>query len=103
MTVLALTPKRGEAFPCDGYFAEGTLFLSPLFLHDFPEAMDRLQAVRGKEILPHGVLPEEAAARLTACGALKKDPDGELHWIASIHAPRPLHEIRPQLSGDEYI
>ncbi len=103
MTVLALTPKRGEAFPYDAYFAEGTLFLSPAFLRDFPGAAEHLQAVRGKEILPSGILPEAAAARLTACGALRTDPDGGLRWIHSVHAPRPLDEIRPQLSGDEYI
>ena len=103
MTVLALTPKRGEPFPYDAFFAEGTLFLSPAFLEAFPDALARLQAARGKEILPPGALPPEAAARLAACGALKEEPGGVFRWIRPVHAPRPLDDVKPMLAGDEYI
>lgn len=103
MTVLALTPARGEPYPYDGYFAEGTLLLSPAFLRDFPDALSSLRAVRGKEVLPANALSMEALARLETCGALKKGPDGVYRWIRSVHAAEPLHDVKPMLTGDEYI
>ncbi|MBQ6382019.1 MAG: hypothetical protein IJJ42_00275 [Clostridia bacterium] len=103
MTVLPLTPRRGNPFPYDAFFAEGTLFLSPAFLRDWPDALSRLQAVTGQEELPPGVLPGEAAARLEACGVLNREPDGSLRWVRSVHAPRLLNDVRPMLSGDEYV
>ena len=102
MTVLALTPRRGEPFPYDAFFAEGTLFLSPAFLRDFPDAAGKLEAVLGQETLPPGILSPAAEARLEACGALESDGTGGKRWIRAIHAARPLDGIRPMLSGDEY-
>lgn len=104
MTVLALTPRRETLFPYDAYFAGGTLYLSPDFLKDHPDAMDALQAAAGDSpLLPDGVLCREACARLVRCGVLEEDEAGTLCWIASVHAPRPLDAVRPMRSGDWYI
>ena len=103
MTVMALTPVRGVPYPYDGYFAEGTLYLSPAFLRDFPDALHQLKTALGRETLPEGLLPKAAAERLIACGALQKDEHGGLRWIRSVHAPRPLNDVRPMLTGDEYV
>lgn len=103
VTALALTPARGEPYPYDGYFAEGTLFLSPAFMRDFPEAAAALEKVKGLETLPPGTLEKEAEARLEFSGALKRDGNGGYRWIRSVHAPRPLNGIEPMLTGDEYV
>lgn len=103
MTVLALTPARNRPFPHDAYFAEGTLFLSPAFLVDFPGSLDRLRAVEGQELLPEGTLPPPALERLEAAGVLRRDPEGACRWIHAVHASRGLDQVLPMLSGDEYI
>lgn len=103
MTVMALTPVRGVSYPYDGYFAEGTLFLSPAFLNDYPDALEKLKSAEGQDTLPKGLLPDAAEERLLACGVLEKQADGDLGWIRSIHAPRLLHDVRPMLTGDEYV
>lgn len=103
MTVLALTPARGNPYPYDGYFAEGTLFLSPAFLRDYPCALEKLAAVEGLDVLPPDLLEAEAAERLINSGVLRRDEKGALRWIASIHAPRLLNDVKPMLTGDEYM
>ena len=103
MTVLALTPVRNRPWPYDAYFAEGTLFLSPGFLRDYPDSLALLQGAEGLETLPEGLLPAPALERLEASGVLKKGPAGEFRWISPVHAPRPLDQVLPMLSGDEYI
>ncbi len=102
MTVLALTPVRGCPFPYDGYFAEGTLYLSPAFLKDYPDALERLKEVLGREELPCGVLSREAEERLLACGVLRRTGGDRPAWITSLHEKRPLNDVRPMLSGDDY-
>ncbi len=102
MTVLALTPVRGDPFPYDGYFSEGILYLSPSFLKDFPEAVKSLRTVLGREDLPEGTLPKDARERLISCGALKRKGDGRLCWIRSVHARRSLDDVRPMMTGDVY-
>ena len=101
--MLALTPVRNRPFPHDAYFAEGTLFLSPAFLADFPGSLDRLRAVEGQELLPEGTLPPPALERLEAAGVLRQDPEGACRWIHAVHASRGLDQVLPMLSGDEYI
>ena len=103
MTVLALTPVRNRPWPYDAYFAEGTLFLSPGFLRDYPDSLALLRGAEGLEVLPEGLLPAPALERLEASGVLKKGPAGEFRWISPVHAPRPLDQVLPMLSGDEYI
>ncbi len=103
MTVLAMTPERNNPYPYDAYFAEGILFLSPSFLRDYPDAADRLETVKDLDTLPSGVLPETAEKRLEACGALVRGSGGSLRWAVSVHAPKPLSEVKPMLTGDEYI
>ncbi len=102
MTVLSFTPVRGDPFPYDGFFAEGTLYLSPDFLRCFPGALEDLQRARGLDVLPTGILPPEAEERLLACGVLRKGDGGGLCWIRSVHAPRALNDVKPMLTGDEY-
>lgn len=104
MTVLALTPRRREPFPYDAYFAGGVLYLSPGFLADFPQTLEALRAAVGDSpVLPDGILCEEARARLARCGVLETDENGVLRWIASVHAPRPLDDVRVMASGDWYV
>ena len=98
-----MTPVRGVPCPYDGYFAEGTLFLSPAFLRDYPDAPEKLKSAEGQDTLPEGLLTDAAAERLLICGVLEKQADGALHWIRSVHAPRLLHDVRPMLTGDEYV
>ncbi len=104
MTVLALTPRRETAFPYDAYFAEGNLYLSPQFLQDFPQSMEALYRARSShDLLPTGVLCGEAVERLLECGVLERKADGTLHWIHSVHALRPLNEVRRMASEDWYV
>lgn len=104
MTVLALTPRRETPYPYDGYFAGGTLYLSPSFLQAFPEALDALSSTVGEsDELPQGLLPPQAVERLLGAGVLKRDEAGVCRWIASVHAPRPLDEVRPMTAADWYI
>ncbi len=104
MTVLALTPRRKALFPYDAYFACGVLYLSPGFAADFPQALGALRAAVGDSpVLPDGVLCAQARARLLRCGVLEKDENGGLRWIASVHAPRPLDDVRMMAGGDWYV
>ena len=104
MTVLALTPRRGTAFPYEGYFAGGTLYLSPDFLAAFPGALAALHsAVGANDALPEGLLPGEAVERLLRAGVLQRDGQGGYRWIASVHAPRPLDDARPMTAADWYV
>ena len=34
---------------------------------------------------------------------LTPDQDGALRWIHSVHAPRPLDDVRPMASADWYV
>lgn len=103
LSVLAMTPYRRCRFPRDAHMAGGTLYLSPDFLRDFPEAMDALAGVVGESgVLPEGTLCPEAACRLVNSGVLKPGEDGALHWIPNVHAPRPLDSVKPMLTGDWY-
>ena len=103
MCILALTPYRRCLFPRDAYFAGGTLFLAPQFLQDFPGIMDTLLGCTGEsDLLPAGVLPPEAERRLLKSGVLFESDGGALRWIKSIHAPRPLDDVKPMLTGDWY-
>lgn len=102
MTVLALTPVRGDPFPYDGYFAEDTLFLSPAFLRDYPDALARLRAAEGGGTLAPGTLPESALKRLAACGVLIKEESGAYRWIRTVHAGGRMGRVKPMLTGDEY-
>lgn len=103
MVVMALTPYRRCLFPRDAYFAGGTLFLAPQFLQDFPGIMNVLSSCVGdSDVLPAGKLCAEAEQRLLKSGVLFESEDGTLHWIKSIHAPRPLDDVKPMLTGDWY-
>lgn len=103
MCILALTPYRRCRFPYDAYFAGGTLFLSPQFLSDFPGSMEILQSLVGDSgVLPHGALCPEAQQRLLRCGVLHEAADHTLRWSKSIHAPRPLDDVKQMLTGDWY-
>lgn len=103
MTVLALTPRRETLFPYDGYFAEGVLFLAPGFIRDFPEALPALRSLSGEsEQLPAGLLCEAAEKRLLQAGVLRRQ-GASLCWIHSVHAPRPLADVKEMTSGDWYI
>lgn len=104
MTILALTPRREAGYPYDAYFAGGTLYLAPQFLRDFPQAEEALRgAAGGSGVLPQGALCEEAVERLLGCGVLRRGQDGALRWIHSVHAPRPLDDVRPMASADWYV
>lgn len=102
MTVLALTPYRRCLYPRDAYFAGGCLYLAPGFMEDFPGILDALLSVVGDSgILPSGTIPQAAQQRLLAAGVLK-EREGRLRWLLSVHAPRPLDNVRPMLTGDWY-
>ena len=103
MTELALSPVRRTLYPYDAYFAGGVLFLSPTFMSECPEAEPALKALDPEaRQVPQGALPARVQQRLEACGALQRDESG-LYWVASVHAPRPLHDIKPIATGDWYI
>lgn len=102
-TVLALTPHRNCRFPRDAHMAGGVLYLAPRFLEDFPDAMNALLgAVGDSPVLPEGILCPQAAERLVKSAVLTRDADGTLRWIPSVHAPRPLEDVKPMLTGDWY-
>lgn len=103
MTVLALTPYRKQLFPRDAYFAGGTLYLSPQFIRDFPQAPEQLlRFVSDNSLFCADLLDPRAVTRLLDAGVLKAEADGTLYWISSVHAPRPLNDVKPMLSGDWY-
>ena len=103
LCVLAVTPYRRNRFPRDAHMAGGCLYLAPQFLEDFPEAMDALLACVGdSSLLPENALCPEAAERLLKAGVLTRDAQGDLRWIPNVHAPRPLDDVKPMLTGDWY-
>ena len=103
MTVLALTPERHNPYPYDAYFAGGVLYLSPLLVKDLPDLPEILTAQVGDSpLLEDGLLPPEAVLRLERSGVLEKDGEQWL-WIPSVHAPRPLHDVKIMSAGDQYI
>ena len=61
------------------------------------------EAAGGSGVLPQGALCEEAVERLLGCGVLRRGQDGALRWIHSVHAPRPLDDVRPMASADWYV
>ena len=46
--------------------------------------------------------PPEKPPELIA-GVLRRGQDGALRWIHSVHAPRPLDDVRPMASADWYV
>ena len=60
-------------------------------------------AAGGSGVLPQGALCEEAVERLLGCGVLRRGQDGALRWLHSVHAPRPLDDVRPMASADWYV
>lgn len=104
MVVLAMAPHRNVQFPYDAYFAEGTLFLSPEFLNEYPSALEKLQSLSGdEEVLEENIIEKGAIERLANCGVIKHNSTGKWVWIKSVHAPRPLDGVKPMASGDTYI
>lgn len=104
MVVLALAPHRNKQYPYDAYYAEGTLFLAPQFLNDFPTALESLQSLSGEDYdLPENLLDEKALERLADCGAIKKNDSNVWQWIKTVHALKPLDGVKPMASGDTYI
>ncbi len=101
MTVLALTPYRRNEFPYDAYFANGTLYLSPGFISDFPKAKGVLEASIGEDTVPEKKLGKACIKRLENSGVIKKHGD-HFYWIKSIHAPRRLDDVKIMLEGDWY-
>ena len=87
--------------PYDAYFAGGTLYLSPDFQRDFPQAADLLAACAGADEVPVDRLPPRAAERLAACGVTCQE-NGRTVWISSVHAPRRLDRVCPMAAGDWY-
>lgn len=103
LNILALSPHRNCEFPLDAYMAGGSLYLSPKFMADFPDAMDILKAAVGSNpYFDETVLSHEAVARLMQFGALQRDEEGRLKWCHNVHAPRPLDDVKPMLTGDWY-
>ena len=103
MCVLALTPYRKCRFPRDAHMAGGSLYLAPQFLADFPEAMDALRSSVGESrYLNEKLLCPGAIERLIRSGVLFRNDRGYLQWIPNVHAPRPLDDVKPMLSGDWY-
>lgn len=103
LCVMALTPYRRCRFPRDAHMAGGCLYLAPQFLADFPGVMEALQGAVGDD--PHlaeGIIPPEAADRLVQSCVLIREESGALRWIPNVHAPRPLDDVKPMLSGDWY-
>lgn len=104
MTVLALTPRKETPYPYEAFFAGGVLYLSPDFLNDFPDAIDRLNAILGDEDLVfEKILSSPALQRLVQSGVLQKDINGHLRWVHSVHAPHTLEAVRPMSTADWYI
>lgn len=98
----ALTPHRGDPHPHPAYFAHGVLWLAPAFAAANPGLLERLrQAVSRDDLVPEGLLGAAEAAALRAAGVLV-EREGHLHWLASVHAPRPLDGVEVQGAGDGY-
>lgn len=90
--------------PTNAYFAGGTLVPGAAVSAGFPQAEEALRgAAGGSGVLPQGALCEEAVERLLGCGVLRRGQDGALRWIHSVHAPRPLDDVRPMASADWYV
>lgn len=104
MCVAALTPHRFNRYPYDAYFAEGTLYLSPELIDEFPYLMELLQneCRKASDKLEQGIVPKEVADRFISVGVLN-EKDGELYWLKSVHAPCPLKEVLKMAGGDWYI
>lgn len=103
LCVMALSAHRECLFPRDAHMAGGTLYLSPDYLRDFPDALEALSGAVGESgVLQRGVLSPEGEERLVKSGVLKRDETGVLRWIPNVHAPRPLDSVKPMLSGDWY-
>lgn len=103
MCVAALTPFRQNLHPHDAYLNEGTLYLSPALLKQFPELLGQLSSLCGGERLPDNAgISDEAIRRLTHADVLIPR-DGGLYWLPSVHAPRPLDRVLPMSEGDWYI
>lgn len=100
----ALRPYRRNAHPYEAYFAEGTLYLSPALLRDFPDAPDRLAPCVGNPegLLPEGLLPAALLERLQKSHVLTAR-GGTLYWKPSVHAPCPLAAVSPMAEGDWYV
>jgi hypothetical protein len=96
MQVYALTPVRREPYPYAAYFAEGTLFLAPTVLAQYPNAVEILkaQSQTGPEGVPEGLV------QILRDSHVVTETDGGLKWKASVHAPTPLADVRPMASGD---
>lgn len=103
LNILALSPHRNCGFPRDAYMSGGCLYLSPRFMEDFPDAMEILRASVGDNCrFNESVLCPKAVDRLIESGALHRDQFGGLKWCPNVHAPRPLDDVKPMLSGDWY-
>lgn len=101
--ILALSPHRNNPFPLDAYMAGGSLYLSPQFIEAFPDAIERLQAAIGDDrYFDASMFCPDAVDRLVKSGALLRDASGRLQWCPNIHAPRPLDDVKPMLTGDWY-
>lgn len=103
LNIMALSPYRHCLFPRDAYMAGGTLYLAPQFMEDFPEALPILKAAVGDSCYFDGsTLPGAALNRLLQAHVLLRDAQGDLRWCPNIHAPRPLDDVKPMLTGDWY-
>ena len=81
----------------------GSLYLSPSFSAEFPDALEILKSQVGDSpYFDESVLCPEAVARLMKFGALHREENGLLRWCHNVHAPRPLDDVKPMLSGDWY-
>ena len=79
------------------------LYLAPQLIRDFPELLPRLtEQIGDSPLLMKETLPPEALRRLQKAGVLEKSGE-DWAWIASVHAPRPLHGVKEMPSGDHYI
>lgn len=97
MTVLALTPERLNKYPYDAYFAAGTLYLSPLFLDQHPDAMNSLREICGEcDELPENIIPAEAEDRLLRAGVLKRVRMGGL-------SDAELSNEAPDSASDKHV
>lgn len=102
MCVAALTPHRRRRYPYPAYFAEGTLYLSPSLLEQFPGLLKLLASYCGSQGNHPAMLPIPERDALLACGALTQEDD-TLCWRHSIHAAAPLSAVNNMGGGDWYI
>lgn len=100
----AMTPYRKNRYPYPTYFAEGTLYLSPELLQQYPDLINLLTPLCKTEskTLPDGVLPQEIVDLFLQCHILQMTSGG-LVWSPSIHASHPLNEVSRMAEGDWYI